>query len=300
MKVFSFSIAEKQGVGLWKNGVVIDFLRALDVYEPADSSKAAFQGDSIDSMIMSGFFRFKILSDLFSFLEKHDLVDSFAVREDFRYGVPVRNPSKILGLGRNYKAHAEEANLDIPDEPIFFEKTVTSMTPHDSDIVYPRQVSRLDHEIELTVVIGKKAKNITADEAFDYIAGYTIGNDISARDMQERDIKISNPWFRSKSFDTFSPIGPYLVPTDAISDVHDLGMILRVNGEVRQRSNTSKMIFRIPEALSYISEHMTLLPGDIIMTGTPEGISPLQVGDIVEAEIEGIGTLKNRVVADNT
>ncbi len=294
-----FSVEDESGIGLMKDDKAIDFSRAWEVCELIKESDLSdtYCFWSLEMMIEQELFRLEIFSEVWSFLEAHNLLEDFKIKDGFKYEIPLFQPSKILALGRNYKAHAEEAGLDVPDVPIIFDKVITSMVAHEGNIVYPSQVKRLDHEIELAVVIGEEAKNISAADALDYVAGYTIANDISARDMQERDIAKTNPWLRSKSFDTFSPIGPYLIPKDAIPDAQNLELELKVNGETRQKSNTSMMVFKIPEMISYISEHMTLLPGDVIMTGTPEGISALKVGDIVEATIEGIGTLRNTVVA---
>lgn len=294
-----FTIDDELKIGLEMDGRIIDFSRAWEISElvkESDLSETCCFW-TLETMIMNELFRQETFSGVRSFLEAHNLVEDFTIGEKVKYETPLLQPSKILALGRNYRAHAEEGGLEVPDEPIIFDKVTTSMVAHEGGIVYPLQVNRLDHEIELAVVIGEEAKNISAADAMDYVAGYTIANDISARDMQEKDVKKSNPWLRSKSFDTFSPIGPYLVPKDAIPDAQNLEMELKVNGETRQKSNTSKMVFGIPELISYISEHMTLLPGDIIMTGTPEGISALEIGDVVEATIEGIGTLRNTVAA---
>ncbi len=299
MKLFMFSVGDETKVGLMLNNAVIDFSRARSAYELANrkASQIAPYCQSLDMMIKESTYKLEVFTKVCDFLEKHKLSENFTVSDKIKYEMPLFHPSKILALGRNYRAHAEESGLSVPDEPIIFDKAVTSMLPHEGMIVYPPAVKRLDHEIELVIVIGKKAKDIAPDNALDYIAGYTIGNDISARDMQERDIKIANPWLRSKSFDTFSPIGPYIVPKDAIDDAQNLEMVLKVNGEVRQNSNTSEMVFKIPELMSYISRHMTLLPGDMIMTGTPQGISSLEVGDVVDATINSIGTLRNTVVS---
>nr|MBC7245864.1 fumarylacetoacetate hydrolase family protein [Chloroflexota bacterium] len=209
---------------------------------------------------------------------------------------PVTRASKILALGRNYRAHAEEGGYAVPNEPIFFAKASSSIIGPGANIIYPDGVQRLDPEIELAVVIGRKAKFVPEDRAMEYVAGYTIVNDVTARDMQRRDIQKMKPWLRSKSFDTFCPIGPYLVLTDEIADPHNLELALRVNGEIRQRSNTAMCLFKIPHLIAYISKHMTLEPGDVIATGTPEGIAPINRGDLVECTISGIGSLVNRVV----
>jgi 2-keto-4-pentenoate hydratase/2-oxohepta-3-ene-1,7-dioic acid hydratase in catechol pathway len=157
-------------------------------------------------------------------------------------------------------------------------------------------VNRLDPEIELGVIIGRKAKFVSEAKALDHVAGYTIVNDVTARDMQRGDIHNGKPWFRSKSFDTFCPMGPYLLLTDEIADPQNLELKLRVNGDTRQHSNTARCIFTIPQIIAFIAKHMTLEPGDLIATGTPEGIAPLNRGDLVECTIAGLGTLANRVV----
>lgn len=299
MKVFRFTTSNETKIGIMLNDAVIDFQRARLAYELANSNaqRIASNCETLDIMIKQDIFNLATFTDVCDFLNKHNLVENFSVSDKIKFEIPLVQPSKILALGRNYKAHAEESNLSVPDEPIIFDKLTSSMLPHEGEIVYPSVVGRLDHEIELVLVIGKTAKDIDSSEAYDYIAGYTIGNDISARDIQEKDMKLVNPWLRSKSFDTFTPLGPYIVPKDAIDDAQNLEMELKVNGETRQKSTTAKMVFDIPNLMSYISKHMTLLPGDMIMTGTPEGISALEVGDVVEAAIDGIGTLRNKVVS---
>jgi 2-keto-4-pentenoate hydratase/2-oxohepta-3-ene-1,7-dioic acid hydratase in catechol pathway len=233
-------------------------------------------------------------------LFKADKLSKYAVSEkSVKYLPPVKNPSKIIALGRNYAAHAKEGGLPVPDEPIIFDKLVSSLIGHKENIVIPRWVkTRIDHEVELAVVIGKKAKYVTAEKAYDYVFGYTIVNDISARDMQTDDLEKSLPWMRSKSFDTFTPAGPYVVPKQFITDPHKLVISLSVNKEVRQNSMTSYLIFSLPQVIEFITKHFTLLPGDIISTGTPEGISSIKEGDLVEATVGGIGTLTNPVVRE--
>lgn len=209
---------------------------------------------------------------------------------------PIVRPSKIVALGRNYAAHAREAGNEVPQEPVLFAKAPSTVIGPTDDIVYPEGVKRLDPEIELAVVIGRKASKVSEAEAMDYVAGYTIVNDVTARDVQRAAIEAKLPWFRSKSMDTFCPMGPCLVLTDEIQDPHDLDITLSVNGEARQKSNTGMMMFKIPRLIATISGYMTLEPGDVIATGTPEGIAPLNVGDLVECAVEGLGSLRNRVV----
>jgi len=215
---------------------------------------------------------------------------------------PVPVPPKIVCLGLNYRDHAEEAHVPVPDRPVLFSKPSTAVVGPDDHIVYPKICSQLDYEVELAVVIGKKGKNISQAEAFSHIAGYTIFNDISARDIQFAD----KQWFRGKGFDTFAPTRPSLVLKDEVNDPHSLKMELRVNGEVRQRSTTANMVFRIPYLIAFISAAMTLQPGDIIATGTPAGVGfyakpekkLLKPGDVIEAEIQALGVLRNKVISE--
>ncbi|MBC7262037.1 MAG: fumarylacetoacetate hydrolase family protein [Chloroflexi bacterium] len=235
------------------------------------------------------------MGEWFTRLTQTGEIETYQIRGQVQFLAPVTRASKILALGRNYRAHAEEGGYAVPDEPIFFAKASSSIIGTGADIVYPDGVQRLDPEVELAVVIGRKAKAIPEEHAMEYVAGYTILNDVTARDMQRNDIQKGKPWLRSKSFDTFCPIGPYIVLTDEITDPHNLELTLRVNGETRQRSNTAMCLFKIPQLIAYISKHMTLEPGDVIATGTPEGIAPIYRGDLVECTIAGIGSLVNRV-----
>jgi len=299
MQLFMFDVGEGMDIGLKRGHTIINLSKGFEVYMPDDEDEEwnILFLMSLDEMIMEEKFSLNFLDDVYDSLEDDDQILALTIEDDINYGLPIYDPTKILALGRNYPAHAKEGGHEVPTEPIFFNKLITTMLPHEKGIIYPRQVKRLDHEIELAVVIGDSGRNIPASDAMRYVAGYTIANDITARDMQRQDIERGHPWLRSKNFDTFLPIGPYLVPRDAV-DPHNLAMELRVNGEVRQKSNTSEMVFKIPEIISYISQYMTLHPSDIILTGTPEGISPLAVGDVVEASIEGLGTLRNTVVAE--
>ncbi|MBS7248022.1 MAG: fumarylacetoacetate hydrolase family protein [Candidatus Jordarchaeales archaeon] len=219
---------------------------------------------------------------------------------DVKLMAPIPRPGKIICLGLNYSDHAEEAGLKPPDEPVLFSKPATAVVGHDDPVIYPRVSSQVDYEVELAVVIGKKGKDITEEDAYEYVAGYTVFNDVSARDIQFRGIQ----WFRGKSFDTFAPMGPCLTLKDEIPDPHNLKMQMRINGEVRQKGSTKNMIFKIPYLLSFISAGMTLEPGDVIATGTPSGVGIyskpqklLKPGDVMEATIEKIGTLRNKVVS---
>jgi 2-keto-4-pentenoate hydratase/2-oxohepta-3-ene-1,7-dioic acid hydratase in catechol pathway len=232
----------------------------------------------------------------FTHLEETGKMQLYRVQEPMQLLAPLTRPSKIVALGRNYTAHAREGGHDIPEEPILFAKAPSAVIGPGANIVYPQGVQRLDPELELGVVIGRRGRFVREAEALEYVAGYTIVNDVTARDVQRRDQEKKWPWFRSKSFDTFCPLGPYLVLQDEIADPQQLELTLRVNGETRQHSTTAKMIFSIRQLIAFISQHMTLEPGDVIATGTPEGIAPLNRGDLLEGTITGLGTLVNRVV----
>ncbi len=213
------------------------------------------------------------------------------------------NPRSVLCLGTNYMDHIEETKLEIPKEPLIFPKLVSSLICDGDDIIYPkmlynnRKLNRVDPEIELAFIVNQRCKNLSQEDAYDYILGYTVFNDVTARKMQTKDIFSNKPWFRSKSFDTFAPIGPRIVKLD---DPHNLELELKVNGEVRQKSNTKHLIFKNPVILEYITKFFMLERGDIIATGTPAGIKPIQPGDVLEATIENVGTLKNRVILEGT
>jgi len=209
--------------------------------------------------------------------------------------LPLLRPGKIICLGLNYVEHAREGNVPIPEEPIYFEKAVTSIIAHNQPVMYPPHLGRIDPEVELAFVIGKHARGVKEIEAEVYIAGYTILNDMTARDLQRKDIGNRHPWYRSKSIDTFCPIGPWMVTADEVDLQEALMIQLRVNGQVRQNSSTRYLVFNVPALLCRISELITLEPGDIISTGTPEGIAPIYPGDIMEAEIEKIGILRNPI-----
>jgi 2-keto-4-pentenoate hydratase/2-oxohepta-3-ene-1,7-dioic acid hydratase in catechol pathway len=200
-------------------------------------------------------------------------------------------PSKIVALGLNYRDHAEEMKLVIPKEPLLFLKPSTSVIGPGEAIIYPKMSKRVDYEAELAVVIGKAAKGVSEETAADYILGYTCLNDVTARDLQPQ----NGQWTTAKGFDTFAPIGPCIV-TDI--DPHHLDVSSYLNGERRQHSNTKNLIFGPRQLVSFISRVMTLLPGDVIATGTPSGIGPMTVGDKIEVVIEGIGTLSNQVAAE--
>lgn len=200
-------------------------------------------------------------------------------------------PSKVLCIGRNYIAHALEQNAEVPEVPLLFLKPPSSVIGPDQTILLPPQSQQVEHEGELVAVIGQRGRWIPPENAFEYILGYTVGNDVTARDLQRRD----NQWTRGKGFDTFCPLGPWIEtefdPSDALITCH-------VNGELRQMGSTRDMVFSVRHLVAYASSIMTLEPGDVLLTGTPAGIGPLQPGDIVEVAVEGLGILTNPVAAE--
>lgn len=199
-------------------------------------------------------------------------------------------PTKVIAVGRNYVDHAEEQSVPVPEEPMIFLKPATSVVGPEANVVYPTLSKEVHHEAELAVIISKVARYVNAEDASSYIMGYTAANDVTARDLQRKD----GQWARAKGFDTFCPLGPAM--ETELDPLERLAVICRVNGEVRQAGFTSDMVFGVAEIIEYVSAVMTLLPGDVILTGTPSGIGPVEAGDVMEVEIDGIGTLLNRVV----
>ena len=216
-----------------------------------------------------------------------------------RLGCPIYKPSKVICIGLNYAKHARETGAQVPKEPIIFFKATTSVSGPNDDIVIPKNSVKTDWEVELAVVIGKRASYVDELEAMDYVAGYCLHNDVSEREFQ---IERGGQWVKGKSCDTFAPLGPWLATKDEITDENNLRLWLNVNGKKMQDSNTDDLIFKVPFLISYISQFMTLLPGDIISTGTPAGVglglNPqvyLKAGDVVELGIDGLGTQTQKV-----
>jgi len=215
--------------------------------------------------------------------------------------LPLPMPGKVIAVGLNYKDHAAEAGVPLPEAPVLFTKFTTSLIPNGAQIVRPKGVTQLDWEAEFAVVIGKRASRVSEADAMDYVSGYTCMNDVTDREAQSKD----GQWVRSKSYDTFGPIGPVIVPARDIPDPHNLKIEARLNGKTMQSSNTKNLIFNVPYLISYISRTITLEPGDVITTGTPHGVGTfwkppifMQPGDVIEIEIEKIGILRNSVVAE--
>ncbi|RKP54016.1 FAA hydrolase family protein [Cohnella endophytica] len=272
----------------------------LDVAEAAKEAGACVP-DSVMSVIEEGVSALGAISDLVASTSASSA--AWLRESDLEFGPCVTDPKKMICVGLNYRKHAEETNAPIPEFPILFNKFQNTLTAHGRDIAIPRVTNKLDYEAELVIVIGKKAKYVSKEDALDHVFGYCCVNDLSARDLQMR----TPQWMLGKIGDDFSPLGPYLVTADEVGDPNRLNIKSTVNGEVRQQSNTSDMIFACDEIVSYISQHLTLEPGDVILTGTPEGVvlgyPPekqiyLKPGDVVTIEIEKLGSLTNRFVGE--
>jgi 2-keto-4-pentenoate hydratase/2-oxohepta-3-ene-1,7-dioic acid hydratase in catechol pathway len=222
------------------------------------------------------------------------------VRRSVRLGAPICRPSKIVCIGLNFRDHAEESGMEIPKEPVIFFKATSALVGPNDPLVIPKNATKVDWEVELAIVVEKKASYVSRKNAMDYIAGFVLHNDYSERSFQ---LERGGQWVKGKSADSFAPLGPFLATKDEIEDFNQLGMWLKVNGEFRQRGSTSKMIFDVPALAAYVSEFMTLLPGDVISTGTPPGVGLgmkppqyLKPGDVVELGIEGLGESRQQVV----
>lgn len=224
---------------------------------------------------------------LYRYLHEGRILESSEVPAGARLRAPV-TPTKIVCVGRNYADHAKELGNEAPPEPIIFLKPPSAVLDPEGTIVRPAISQRVDHEAELAIVIGREARHVKASDWRDYVLGFTCANDVTARDIQKKDIQFT----RGKGFDTFCPLGPCI---ETELDVSSLRVTARVNGETRQDGSTSQMIFSCAFMIEFISAVMTLLPGDVILTGTPAGVGPLNAGDVVEVEIEGIGVLRNHV-----
>jgi 2-keto-4-pentenoate hydratase/2-oxohepta-3-ene-1,7-dioic acid hydratase in catechol pathway len=245
------------------------------------------------------FFETDGINRLESWLKKNQ--DLPKVKQPVRFGAPFTRPSKIICVGLNYSDHAKETGAKIPEEPIIFFKATSALVGPNDTLVIPRKSVKTDWEVELAVVIGKKATYVSEKDALNYVAGYCLHNDYSEREFQ---LERGGQWVKGKSADTFAPMGPYLVTKDEVANVDNLALWLSVNGKKYQNGSTANMVFKVPFLISYISQFMTLLPGDVISTGTPAGVglgfNPpiyLKAGDVVELGIDGLGAQKQSVTA---
>ena len=296
MKLLTLNHEGKQHLGVKVAEGIIDIPTAL-VAKPQEGV-----AKDIMELIENGE---KALEQLQSYVEKikHDEADYILQEGDIEWETALTRPRKIICVGLNYRKHADETKAPYPKVPVLFNKFDNALTGHLQNIKVPRTTERLDHEVELGIVIGKTAKHVKREDAFDYVFGYCTTNDLSARDIQKR----ASQWMTGKTNDGFAPVGPYIVTKDDVHDPDNLRITTKVNGETRQDSNTEDMIFNCSELIEYISSHMTLYPGDLIMTGTPEGVilgRPmeervyLQPGDEVTVEVEHLGALTNYFVED--
>jgi 2,4-didehydro-3-deoxy-L-rhamnonate hydrolase len=246
------------------------------------------------------FFANEGLSRLQDWLRKHG-GSAPRVSDAVRLGPPICRPSKIVCIGLNFRDHAEESGMEIPKEPVIFFKATSSLVGPNDDLVIPKNATKVDWEVELAVVMGRKATYVSRENAMDYVAGFVLHNDYSERSFQ---LERGGQWVKGKSADTFAPLGPFLATRDEVPDSGRLRLWLKVNGEKRQDGDTAKMIFDVPTIVSYLSEFMTLLPGDVISTGTPAGVGLgmkppqyLKPGDVVSLGIDGLGESQQKVVA---
>jgi len=276
MKLVRFGKKGKARPGLWRDGKIVDLRKIFP--EIPDISEAFFRG---------------------GWLEKVARVKDTGQKIEERIACPIHRPSKIICLGKNYAEHAKEGGFENPEKPLIFCKTPNALNGPFDPIILPKSSGQVDWEVELAVVIAKEGKRINRTDAFDYIAGFTVMNDVSGREAQFSD----SQWFRGKSFDSFAPAGPVIVTVDEIGDVNNLRLTAMVDGVIMQDGNTRDMIFDIPDIIENISEDITLFPGDIISTGTPAGVGifrdppvVLKPGNVVECRIEKIGSMINKVV----
>ncbi len=309
MKLVTFATGNTARVGAFINQEVIDLQGAYAVWQRAGSHAANdvsfpadlltyLQADEPTKALFEQVYAFAATSDHRAQLVQEGLVHA---QEDVTFLPLIQRPGKIVCLGHNYRKHIIEMGRQIPQYPVLFAKFSNTLVGHRQPIVLPKVSDKADYEAELALVIGKTGKDIPqTDAALDYLAGYTIFNDVSVRDYQKRTIQ----WLQGKTFDGSGPIGPALVTLDEIKNPQALDLTLRLNGEIMQHANTSDFIFDIPTILSYISQIMTLEPGDIIATGTPSGVGDardpqvyLKPGDVVQVEIAELGVLENTVVA---
>lgn len=309
MKLLSYYQDSKQTLGVLLEQGVLDVNKAVRNVLPEPDAQLAV---TIEQVVYGGVEALKQLQAYISanYEQLAANPELWHDEKQLAYGPCVPAPSKIICVGTNYRKHAEESNMPIPTIPILFNKFPNTIAAHQESIPLPFNSSQVDYEAELGIVIGQEAKRVSKEEALDYVFGYCNVNDLSARELQFR----THQWLLGKNCDKFSPVGPYLVSADEVGDPNNLTIRCLVNGELRQHSSTSDMVFDCREIISYISQHMTLVPGDLILTGTPEGVvfngfdgkechrKPhlewLKDGDVVTIEIEKLGSLTNRMIKE--
>jgi 2-keto-4-pentenoate hydratase/2-oxohepta-3-ene-1,7-dioic acid hydratase in catechol pathway len=293
---FAFKQNDQDAIGLSTTDGDYNFSEALEVYQRSQGNKQPVPVPFLQLLVEMGFCTKEATDEVMGNAWVQSKLGELRISSRMPREIPISRPSKVIGIGRNYVAHAEELNHNVPDTLIFFAKATSSLLAHEQSIIIPKWVEgRVDHEAELGVIIGTTCHNVSEKEALNHVAGYTIINDVTARDMQRADMENAQPWYRSKAIDTFCPIGPGITPADAIKDIQNLDIHLTVNGETRQKTNTGKMIFPVRQIIAELSKFMTLMPGDIIATGTPEGVGAIKAGDNIEITISEVGTLRNTV-----
>jgi 5-oxopent-3-ene-1,2,5-tricarboxylate decarboxylase / 2-hydroxyhepta-2,4-diene-1,7-dioate isomerase len=295
MKVAQFEDTQGYCIGLSTNSGWINYSDAEAAYTSITQNVVVEPTTTILKLIEDGRFDPAEFKAVLKFLKEHKLESRYSISKEATLKAPILRPPKIVALGLNYALHAKEGNAAGPTEPIIFMKAGSSVIGPEETILLPGGMGRMDHEVELAVIIGRRATAVKKKEAMNYVAGFTVLNDVTARELQNKDLEQRHPWFRSKSFDTFTPMGPWIVTTDDIATPIRLNLECRVNGKVRQKANTGSMVFDVPTQIEFVSKYITLEPGDIISTGTPHGISQIQNGDTVLCRIETIGELKNPV-----
>ncbi len=297
MKAFSYLTTKGEPrIGVQTPEGLLNFTQLWGYFKELKNFPRAPELPFLQLMVELDYFSEETFAEVIAAVGEYRSLDDLIIREPFSWQLPVQRPTKILCLGRNYRAHAAELNNTVPEAPMYFAKVPSSLLPHQGHIRIPAGVGRVDHELELALVIGKRGANIPESKAMEHVAGYTIANDITAREMQREEQKKGKPWTLAKGMDTFCPLGPWLVPAGSVADPHNLTLELKVDGEVRQKGSTADMVYGIPELIAYISRYMTLEPGDLLLTGTPEGVGPIQPGNRIEGSIDGLGTLENGVV----
>jgi len=297
MKAFSYLTTKGEPrIGVQTPEGLLNFTQLWGYFKELKNFPRAPELPFLQLMVELDYFSEETFAEVIAAVREYRSLDDIIIREPFSWQLPVQRPTKILCLGRNYRAHAAELNNTVPEAPMYFAKVPSSLLPHQGHIRIPAGVGRVDHELELALVIGKRGANIPESKAMEHVAGYTIANDITAREMQREEQKKGKPWTLAKGMDTFCPLGPWLVPAGSVADPHNLTLELKVDGEVRQKGSTAYMVYGIPELIAYISRYMTLEPGDLLLTGTPEGVGPIQPGNRIEGSIDGLGTLENGVV----
>lgn len=272
----------------------VDLSKAYADYRLEAQGKSGSPINDMLALLKAGPFNQSVYQQLSDFIHHQRSLEDYALDHEPHLILPYR-PGKIIGIGRNYREHAAEMNHDVPEEPIVFGKAVSACIGNGEPVRIKPWYDRVDHEGEIGVVIGKPACNVRAENARAHIAGYTLLNDVTARAMQKKSAAAGKPWFLAKSLDTFCPLGPCITLAEALPWPLEVDLSLRVNHELRQQGNTRDMLFDVVTLIAYVSKNITLETGDIIATGTPEGVGPIYPGDVMEVHCPAIGTLHNPV-----